>query len=88
MALDSGKNNDDLLVFAGEGDGDAPIFQAEEKQKRAWKILVVDDEPAIHGITRIALNGFRFMGRNLEILGAYTGMEGRHYPLMPLAARH
>ncbi|OUD13966.1 ATP-binding protein [Thioflexithrix psekupsensis] len=43
----------------------------------SWRILVVDDEPDIHAITRLSLAGFEFAGRKLEILQALSGQAAR-----------
>ena len=43
---------------------------------RPWRVLVVDDEPDIHAVTRLALNSVSFKGRGIEILSAYTGIQG------------
>ena len=42
-----------------------------------WKILLVDDEPAIHDVTRLVLREFRFENRPLQILSAMTAAEAR-----------
>ncbi|MFT5604043.1 MAG: CheY-like chemotaxis protein [Paracoccaceae bacterium] len=42
-----------------------------------WKVLVVDDEEEIHNITRLALRDFRFSGRELEFVSAYSGAEAQ-----------
>jgi CheY-like chemotaxis protein len=44
----------------------------------AWKVLVVDDEQEIHTVTRLALDGFEFSGRGLQLISAYSGMEARN----------
>ncbi len=78
MEGNHGKEDDDLLLFAGEEDDIIePGFRAMHDKFRAWKILVVDDEKAIHDITRLALQGFNFEGRDVDILSAYSGQEGR-----------
>ncbi|BBK36788.1 transcriptional regulator [Allostella sp. ATCC 35155] len=41
-----------------------------------WNVLIVDDEPGIHQVTRLALGGIRFQGRPVEFLSAYSGREG------------
>lgn len=41
-----------------------------------WKLLVVDDDRAVHDGTRFALDAFRLHGRGLELLGARSGAEG------------
>lgn len=40
-----------------------------------WKLLVVDDAPEVHDVTRLALRTMHYKGRALEILSAYSGAE-------------
>ncbi len=42
-----------------------------------WKVLLVDDEPDIHDITKLTLSRFRLDGRALQFLHAYTGAEAK-----------
>jgi response regulator RpfG family c-di-GMP phosphodiesterase len=42
-----------------------------------WKILVVDDEPDIHILTRLNLRDFTFAQRPLEILSANSAAEAK-----------
>ncbi|MCW8885587.1 MAG: response regulator [Motiliproteus sp.] len=42
-----------------------------------WKILVVDDEEGIHGITRMIFRGYQFENRPIELISAYSGQEAR-----------
>lgn len=44
---------------------------------RRWKILLVDDEPDVHAVTRMALSGFSFAGRELEFISAHSGEEAK-----------
>ncbi|MGJ8680311.1 DUF3369 domain-containing protein [Paraglaciecola sp.] len=64
-------NNDDKLFFAPE----EKITQSVEKSY--WKVLIVDDEPSIHDVTKFALKNFVFEGRELEFVHAYTGEEAK-----------
>ena len=41
------------------------------------KILVVDDEPEVHAVTKLALSDFSFQDRSLEFYSAYSGEEGK-----------
>lgn len=51
-------------------------FAAEPSDKRLpWKVLIVDDEPEIHNVTRLVLSSFRFAERPLELLSAYSSKE-------------
>jgi response regulator RpfG family c-di-GMP phosphodiesterase len=63
---------DDELVFADELPPPSEVVE-----RPPWKILVVDDEEVIHTATRIALADFRFDGRPLSVLGAFSAREGR-----------
>lgn len=42
-----------------------------------WKVLLVDDEPDIHDVTKLTLSRFRLDGRPLAFLHAYNGAEAR-----------
>ena len=43
----------------------------------AWNILIVDDDPEVHSVTRLALDGFTFAGRGLRFVNAYSGAQAR-----------
>ncbi|MDG3085850.1 DUF3369 domain-containing protein [Vibrio hannami] len=53
----------------------------EENQPRVqlkpWRVLLVDDDVQMHQITKLALNGFIFQDRKLELISAYTGIEAK-----------
>ena len=42
-----------------------------------WTVLVVDDEPGLHEVTRMVLKRLRFAGRPLRLLSAYSADEAR-----------
>lgn len=42
-----------------------------------WRVLLVDDDAQMHQITQLALNGFQFQGRGLELVSAFSGMQAR-----------
>jgi response regulator RpfG family c-di-GMP phosphodiesterase len=42
-----------------------------------WKLLVVDDEEDVHHVTRLVLGRFRFEGRPICLLAAYSAAEAR-----------
>jgi response regulator RpfG family c-di-GMP phosphodiesterase len=42
-----------------------------------WKVLLVDDEPDIHDITKLTLSRFRLDGRGLTFVHAYSGEEAK-----------
>jgi len=43
----------------------------------AWKVMIVDDEPEVHNVTRLVLGNFRFENRGIEFVNAYSGHEAR-----------
>ena len=52
--------------------------EAESKpQNPGLKILIVDDEPEIHQVTRLALKNFSFEEGKLEFLSAYSAAEAK-----------
>ncbi|MEN9465201.1 MAG: hypothetical protein RL217_1382 [Pseudomonadota bacterium] len=64
--------NDDLL-FAD----DIPVTPSSLPTKEPWRVLIVDDEPDVHRITRIVLANFQFDGRMLDLLSAHSGKEAK-----------
>lgn len=44
---------------------------------KTWKILIADDEKAIHEVTQLALQGFTFQGKPLTFLSAYSAQEAK-----------
>lgn len=63
--------NDDLL-FAEEND-----TPPSATDSRPWRVLVVDDDEAVHQVTRLALRDFEFSQRRLEMTHAHSGAEAR-----------
>lgn len=62
--------NDEFL-FAEDDGVESP--KAESK----WKILIVDDEPEVHNITRLVLSDFEFDSGSLELVSAYSASEAK-----------
>jgi response regulator RpfG family c-di-GMP phosphodiesterase len=54
-----------------------PFLPSSAPKLAPWKVLLVDDEPDIHDITKLTLSRFRLDGRALEFLHAYTGAEAK-----------
>lgn len=64
----------DQVIFANEPLGE-PL--RNPKFDKPWKIMIVDDEQAIHDVTRLALNGILFSGRTLQFISCYSGAEAK-----------
>jgi len=50
---------------------------AAEQLTAAWKVAIIDDDPAVHEGTRFALYDYNLNGQGIEILSAYSAEEGR-----------
>ncbi|MEC4724012.1 DUF3369 domain-containing protein [Shewanella sp. D64] len=60
----------------------SPLFSGKKKVPQvssgpAWKILIVDDEPDVHTVTKLALSRFKLDNRALEFINAYSGEEAK-----------
>jgi len=79
--------SDGLIEFAEEFDsgshggnpGDRLNFAPEDASAgvERWKVLIVDDEHAVHRVTRQTLKDFEFDGKRLQFFSAYSPEEAR-----------
>jgi response regulator RpfG family c-di-GMP phosphodiesterase len=65
------------LIRKSAGETPSGSTTAPATRQSPWKILVVDDEPDIHTLTRLNLRDFSFAQRPLEILSANSAAEAR-----------
>ncbi|MBN1297920.1 DUF3369 domain-containing protein [bacterium] len=49
--------------------------EIERRIKAPWKVIIADDEPEIHSVTRLVLDGFEFDHRRLQFISTYSGMD-------------
>ena len=70
------RQDDDILVF-DDDDDDLESDNREGLNVDVWHMLVVDDEPEVHSVTRLALTGFTFAGKKLTIHSAYDAEEAK-----------
>ncbi|MFT4940057.1 MAG: response regulator RpfG family c-di-GMP phosphodiesterase [Paraglaciecola sp.] len=61
---------------------DEIIFAEDNEEEisndfRKWKVLIVDDEPEVHAVTKLALSDFIFLDKRLEFISAYSGEEAK-----------
>jgi response regulator RpfG family c-di-GMP phosphodiesterase len=68
----------DQTLFSEE-----PLFGGDAEQPttiayQTWKILIADDEPDVHKVTRMVLHNFSFDGLKLELINAYNGQEAKN----------
>ena len=62
--------NDDL-IFADEN------TQQTSETSGTWKVLVVDDEPQVHTVTKLVLRDLTFKGKSIEFYDAYSALEAK-----------
>ncbi|MBH0015010.1 bifunctional diguanylate cyclase/phosphodiesterase [Pseudoalteromonas sp. NGC95] len=63
-------DQNDFLFFEQDFEDYAVV-----EQTKFWDILIVDDEPEIHSVTKLALSGVEFLGAGLRFHDAYSGVE-------------
>ena len=42
-----------------------------------WKVLIVDDEEAVHSVTKLSLAHLRYEGRRIEFFSAFSAAQAR-----------
>ena len=47
----------------------------QETDNGCWKVIIVDDEPEVHAVTKLALSDFTFQNKKLEFISAFSGKE-------------
>jgi len=66
--------DEDNLFLADEESGEKPTSSLST---RPWKVMIVDDDPEVHSITRLVLARYTFESSALEFLSAYSGEQAR-----------
>lgn len=59
------------LIFADE-----TTNHLTDTKQAPWNILLVDDEPGVHQVTKMVLRDFKFDQRPLNLISAYSGEQG------------
>jgi diguanylate cyclase len=68
---------DEILLIEDQEEA-SPEPAITPTQDATWKVIIVDDEPAVHQATQLALKNFTFEGKSLSFLSAYSAEEGMH----------
>lgn len=63
------------FLFNGEEDTSSPLEMGDELAH--WKVLIIDDEPDIHQITKLVLSNLSVDNKRLEFISAYSGQEAK-----------
>jgi CheY-like chemotaxis protein len=56
---------------------ESAIAETTQADNTVWKILVVDDEPAIHQVTKLALRNLSVQGRPSQLINALSAKDAR-----------
>ncbi|KAA0683009.1 DUF3369 domain-containing protein [Roseomonas genomospecies 6] len=68
-------DSDDEFLFLDDQDGDGETGSPGTGNR--WKMMIVDDEPEVHSITKLVLADFSYKGRSAEFISAYSAAEAR-----------
>ena len=68
---------DDELIFADEISTPAETQAATDASQEVWKVLVVDDEPQVHTVTKLVLRDLTFQGKKIQFCDAYSAAEAK-----------
>lgn len=70
--------NDELMIL--EDDEVLSLVEDAEPQsvqREPWKMMIVDDDPAVHQATQLALKNFVFEGKPLSLICAFSGSQAQ-----------
>jgi len=67
--------NKDNLLFAEAGDIASKHKTSSSSNGSRWKIMIIDDDEAVHDVTKMVLNDFLYKERGLELIHGYSGNE-------------
>ena len=62
------------LTFKQPGNSDKP---KETGSQERIKVIIADDEPEVHAVTRFVLKDYEYEGKKLEFISAYSGDEAK-----------
>lgn len=66
-----------MELFADHRDKKNETSDEPKLAIKPWKVLLVDDDEQMHQVTKLALSGFAFEGRPLELISATSGQEAK-----------
>ncbi|MCU0544993.1 MAG: hybrid sensor histidine kinase/response regulator [Oscillatoriaceae cyanobacterium Prado104] len=68
---------EDDYICLTDDDAKPPATDSSEADSPGWKVMVVDDDVAVHQATKLALKNFCFENKQLTIISAYSGEEAK-----------
>jgi diguanylate cyclase len=52
-------------------------LDSDVKSQESWNMIIIDDEPAVHQATQLALRNFTFENKSLSFFSAYSELEAQ-----------
>ncbi|TWB25821.1 response regulator receiver domain-containing protein [Nitrospirillum bahiense] len=68
-------DDDDDFLFQDEEEDEADEVSELVPGMPPWQVLIVDDDPEVHAMTRLVMRKFAFQGRGLAFISAYSAAE-------------
>lgn len=65
------------LLFQENNEMIDTSIDQDKKSDNVWHILIVDDEPAVHDVTRLVFNNMNVLGKQLVLHSAYSAQEAK-----------
>ncbi len=72
MIMENDANNEFLFTNNESEEKNGVI---RDSDCSAWKVLIVDDSPEVHDLTRLVFRRFQFEGKSIDFISAYSGSE-------------
>ena len=69
--------DDELILLEDDEVIDIEDLDSQSVEREPWQIAIVDDEPAVHQATELALKNFVFDSKPLLLFHAYSGAEAQ-----------
>jgi len=70
-------NKSDLLFFENSTQKSKDDIPEKDTDQKAWKLMVIDDDEAVHQVTRMVLEDLVFENQGLSIIEGYSGKDAR-----------
>ncbi|WP_022941315.1 HD domain-containing phosphohydrolase [Psychromonas hadalis] len=65
------------FLFQEEDESEIQVTTHLNSNEKVWNILIVDDEPAVHDVTRLVLRNSVILDRKLALHSAYSAQEAK-----------
>lgn len=69
-------NRNDELLFTND-ELPQEISSPTHENENNWKVLIVDDDPEVHSVTKLTLRRLIFEGKGITFLSAYSAAEAK-----------